>query len=129
MPKFSGCLMAALLASALAMPANAGAEPPKKDAGTARAAPVVHAAPHVAAPHFAPRGGGSVPHFTAHPGGTPHFTARSGGTPHFTRHFRSTACDPDRDREPQPAHHAARSRNRLDHPWFVHRAVARPHPP
>ncbi len=52
MPKFAGCLMAALLTSALAIPANA-AEPPKKNAGTAHAAPVVHAAPHVAAPHFA----------------------------------------------------------------------------
>ncbi len=90
MPKFSGCLMAALLASALAMPNNAGAEPPKKGAGAApaRAAPVAHAAPHVAAPHFAPHvGGGGAPHFNARVGGAPHFTARSGGTPHFTRHI------------------------------------------
>ncbi len=85
MPKFSGCLMAALLASALAMPTNAGAEPPKKGAvaAPARAAPVVHAAPHVAAPHFAPRGGSGAPHFTARSGGTPHFTRRV-GTPHVT---------------------------------------------
>ncbi len=80
MPKFTGCLMAALLTSALAIPANA-AEPPRKNAGTA------HAAPHAAAPHFATRRSGSVPHFAGHPGGTPHFTARRGGTPHFTRHF------------------------------------------
>ncbi len=103
MPKFSGCLMAALLASALAMPTVANAAPPQKPGG---GAPAVHAAPHVATPHFAPRSGGGVPHFNARVGGTPHFaghagstphftarrvgtphfTARSGGTPHFTRH-------------------------------------------
>ena len=97
MLKFSGCLMAALLASALAIPTNAGAEPPIKGAvaAPARGAAVVHVAPHAAAPHFAPRGGGAphfaghagrTPHFTAHSVGTPHFTARRGGTPHFTRH-------------------------------------------
>lgn len=92
MPKFSGCLIAALLASVLAMPTNAGAEPPIKGAvaAPARAAPVAHAAPHAAAPHFAPRGGGGAPHFAGRPGGTPHFSARVGGAPHFAGHAGGT---------------------------------------
>jgi len=86
MQKFFGCLTAALLASALAMPSVAGAADSKKPGGGG-GAPAVHAAPHVnsGAPHFASHvGGGGAPHFTPHiGGGAPHFTARSGGTPHF----------------------------------------------
>jgi hypothetical protein len=97
MGKYSGCLTAALLASALAMPTAASAAPPQKSAPAAHPAP--RGAPHAAAPHFAPHFAGhaggtphftaraaGAPHFTAHHGGTSHFTARSGGTPHFTRH-------------------------------------------
>ena len=86
MPKFSGCLMAALLASTLAMPTDVGAEPPKKGAVAAPARAVPHATPRAAAPHFAPHVGGGAPHFTARHVGTPHFTARGSGTPHFARH-------------------------------------------
>ena len=85
MLKFSGCLAAALLASAVAMPSVANAAQLQKSGGSA---PAVHAAPHVggAAPHFSPHVGGAAPHFTPHVGGgTPHFVGRSGGTPHFTR--------------------------------------------
>ena len=87
MTKFSGCLMAALLASALAMPTNADAASVKQSnsGAPAHAAPAVHAAPHIAAPHFTPRGG-STPHYTARSGGTPQFTARRCATPHITTH-------------------------------------------
>jgi hypothetical protein len=87
MLKFSGCLAAALLASAVVMPSVANAAQLQKSGGSA---PAVHAAPHVggAAPHFSPHVGGAAPHFTPHVGGgTPHFVGRSGGTPHFTRHI------------------------------------------
>jgi hypothetical protein len=73
MPKFSGCLMAALLASALAMPSNADAAPPNKNAG-ATTAPA-HAAP--AAPHFTPRSSG---------GGGANYAPRHFATPHVTQH-------------------------------------------
>ena len=73
MLKFSGCLMAALLASALAMPTNADAAPPNKNAG-GTAAPA-HAAP--AAPHFSPRSSG---------GGGANFAPRHFATPHGTQH-------------------------------------------
>ena len=89
MPKFSGCLMAALLASALMVPTNAGAEPPKKGAvaAPARAAPAVHAAPHVAAPHFAPHAGGGAPHFTGHriAFGAPRISPRAAAAPRTSR--------------------------------------------
>ena len=98
MPKFSGCLMAALLASALAMPTNAGAEPPKKGAVAAPRVPHRRCTPRpMSRRRTSPRSGGGAPHFAARRrrsaafhrarrGGAPHFTARSGGTPHFTRH-------------------------------------------
>ena len=76
MLKFSDCLMAALLASALAMPTNADAAPPNKNAG-GTAAPA-HAAPAAhAAPHFTPRSSG---------GGGANFAPRHFATPHVTQH-------------------------------------------
>ena len=100
MPKFSGCLMAALLASALAMPTNADAASVKQNnsGAPAHAAPAVHAAPHMRRP-FHPRGG-STPHYTARSGGTPQFTARRFATPHITTHRNfALACDPVPDRD------------------------------
>ena len=92
MLKFSGCLTAALLASAMAMPISADAAPQKPSGGggaPARSAGVVHAAPHVGggggAPHFAGHVGGA-PHFTSHVGSAPHFTARHLATPHIATH-------------------------------------------
>ena len=97
MLKFSGCLTAALLASALAMPTvpsvaqqlKPGANAPAVQAAPHVGAAAPHFAPHVgaAAPHFTPHASGAAPHFDARRGGVPHFTARSANTPHFTRHI------------------------------------------
>jgi len=112
MLKFSGYPMAALLASALAMPINANAAPQRAvGAGTAHvggggAPHISGAAPHfggggaphfsgASAPHisgrtFAPHIGGRsfTPHFAGRPSGITHFSSHLGGTPHFTaRHF------------------------------------------
>ena len=95
MLKLSGCLVTALLASALALPRFADAAPQLSRGGSAPHVSAAHvAAPHVGASHFS-----GAPHFsgTAHfSHATPHFTAHSfaphvGGrafTPHFAvRHF------------------------------------------
>jgi hypothetical protein len=89
MLRISGCLTAALLASALAIPTVPSAA--QVPGGGGGGAPHAQSAPRGGgvgggggAPHFAPHiSGGSAPHFVGRSGGTPHFN-RSFGTPHVT---------------------------------------------
>ena len=149
MPKFSGCLMAALLASALAMPTNAGAEPPKTDggrgAGACRSGRACRASCRGAALRSARRRwraafNAAARWHAAFHSPRPRTTFYRSSRRHAAFHHASTCAALHAPRRtPHVTQQTAVNRslhivaaqpsNRFGHPWLLVRAAARPHPP